>query len=228
MIVAAQGILAGMAHVISGPDHLVGVAPLAIGRRERLRPALVGATWGLGHGLGVAILGVLGQTLLSSADVDVASGWAERLVGAVLIVLGLVTVRRARTLVVHEHRHAHDGEDHVHLHMHAGEKASHGDDHTPGHGHGHTAFGVGLVHGLAGAGHFWAALPSLAMQPADAAVYIAGYIGASLGLMTAFGALLGWFSRTIGVAWVPRFLTTVGVLTVVVGAWWLVLASRGA
>ncbi|MEM7306597.1 MAG: hydantoin utilization protein A [Planctomycetota bacterium] len=228
MTIAIQGLLAGAAHVLSGPDHLVGVAPLAVDRRRRIRPAVVGATWGLGHGLGVALLGLLGQTLLSAADVSVASGWAERLVGVVLIVLGINAVRRARTLVVHEHRHGHDGQDHVHLHVHTheGEHAAHAVHAEAGvHRHNHAAFGMGLVHGLAGAGHFWAALPSLAMEPAEAAVYIGSYVAASLALMTAFGAVLGWCARSVGVAWLPRLLTVVGVLTVAIGAWWLATAS---
>ncbi len=220
MIVAVQGLAAGAAHVLSGPDHLVGVAPLAVDRNRHVRPWWVGASWGLGHGMGVAVLGLLGQTLLSAADVTAASGWAERLVGAVLVVLGLVTIRRSRSLVVHEHRHEHDGEDHAHLHVHTAsdDKHPHG---AADHGHGHTAFGIGLVHGLAGAGHFWAALPSLAMGPGDAAVYLASYIGASLLLMACFGAILGWCARSIGVAWLPSFLTVIGAVTVAIGAWWL-------
>ncbi|MEM9379871.1 MAG: hydantoin utilization protein A [Planctomycetota bacterium] len=217
-----EGLLAGTGHVLTGPDHLVGVAPLAVDRTRRVRPAVVGATWGLGHGLGVALLGALGQGILTTAQVEVASGWAERLVGAVLIVLGLLALRRARGLVVHEHAHTHDGDTHVHLHVHGG-KHAHARE-GEGHGHDHAAFGMGLLHGLAGAGHFWAVLPSLAMPPRAAAVYIVAYVLSSLAIMTVFGAVLGRAARTIGVAWLPRFFTVVGVVTIAVGAWWLVTA----
>ncbi len=227
-----EGILAGVGHVVTGPDHLVGVAPLAIDGQRRAHPGRIGATWGLGHGIGVAILGVLGQTLMSAAQVEVASDWAERLVGIVLVVLGLLALRRARALVVHEHEHSHDGAPHVHLHVHgkhgpvdhgAGGPGAHGvrvQASTDGHGHRHAAFGVGLVHGLAGAGHFWAVLPSLAMPPRAASVYIASYVLASLGIMVAFGVLLGRLARTMGVGWLPRFFAGVGGLTVLVGAYW--------
>lgn len=221
MTLILQGLLAGAAHVLSGPDHLVGVAPLAVERGPRLRPAIVGATWGLGHGVGVAVLGVLGQTLLSATDVTIASTWAERLVGVVLVVLGVVTVRRARATVVHEHRHRHGGEEHVHFHVHGSE---HDHAQREAHRHRHAAFGIGVVHGLAGAGHFWAALPSIAMEPGDAAWYLSSYILASLVLMSAFGAVLGLCSRSIGVAWLPRFLTAVGGITIAIGLWWLVAA----
>lgn len=220
MFIAIEGILAGIGHVITGPDHLVGVAPLAVDRSRRIRPAVVGATWGLGHGLGVAILGVLGQTLLSAADVEIASIWAERLVGLILIVMGLVAIKRARSVVIHEHVHRHDGDEHVHLHVHRHGEHGAGSAKDPAHGHRHAAFGIGVVHGLAGAGHFWAVLPSLAMGREEAAVYIASYIAASLVIMTAFGAVLGRVASSMGLGWLPRFLTCIGAMTAAIGAFW--------
>ena len=218
-----EGLLAGVGHVVSGPDHLVGVAPLAVERHERIRPAWVGAQWGLGHGLGVALLGVLGQTILTATQVEIASTWAERLVGLVLIGLGALALRRARGLTIHEHAHTHEGDTHVHLHVH-GSDHDHGPVGREGHGHKHAAFGMGVVHGLAGAGHFWAVLPSLAMPPRTAAIYIVSYVLASLAIMSGFAALIGRASSALGVAWLPRFLSTVGVVTIGVGVWWSVSA----
>lgn len=228
MILAIDGLLAGAAHVLTGPDHLVGVAPLAVeeaadgtrpGEVRRIRPWLVGASWGVGHGVGVAILGVLGQTLLSATQVDIASGWSERLVGVLLVGLGIHAVRRGRRLVIHEHRHVHDDSEHVHLHVHGHEHK--GSKHDSGEQHRHAALGIGLVHGLAGAGHFWAVLPSLAMGRTEAATYIAAYIVASIALMTVFGALLGRITRSMGTTWMPRFFQSVGALTVAIGVWWI-------
>lgn len=222
-----EGILAGVGHVVTGPDHLVGVAPLAVERERRIRPAIVGAQWGLGHGLGVAVLGILGQTLLSAAQVEVASGWAERLVGLLLIGLGFFAWRRAKGLTIHEHSHTHDGETHMHLHAHEA-KHGHGKGHShaqdEGHGHTHAAFGVGMLHGLAGAGHFWAVLPSLAMPAGTAAIYIASYILASLLIMSVFAAVVGGTARSIGIAWVPALLRAVGAITAAVGVWWTIAA----
>lgn len=218
-----EGLLAGAGHVASGPDHWAGVAPLVAGRARPAHSAWVGATWGLGHGLGVGLLGALGQTLLDAAQVELASGWAERLVGLVLIVFGVLSWRRARGLVLHEHVHEHDGEAHRHLHVHAPGQAPakvEGGAHGRKHDHGHAAFGMGLLHGLAGAGHFWAVLPSLAMPPRAAAVYIASYVVASLLLMTAFGALLGHLGRRFDPVALPRFVRAVALLTCAVGLAW--------
>ncbi len=228
MTVLVQGLLAGAAHVLTGPDHLAGVAPLAIDRPRRVRPSIVGACWGLGHGIGVALLGVLGQTLLTIGQVEIASVWAERLVGLVLIVIGAIAIRRARGIVVHEHVHSHDeGGAHAHLHVHHGHEHE-GDAHQggePSHSHRHAAFGVGVVHGLAGAGHFWAVLPSLAMPPTDAAVYIGSYLAASVAIMTVFGALLGRLTNAFGDRAVPRVMTVVGAASIGIGIYWLVLTS---
>lgn len=48
---AGAGFFAGCLHTLSGPDHLVALAPLSIGR-TRTESALVGALWGFGHDAG--------------------------------------------------------------------------------------------------------------------------------------------------------------------------------
>jgi len=50
------GLLAGGVHVLSGPDHLAAVAPLAVQDRSAWRSGL---RWGLGHSSGVLLVGVL-------------------------------------------------------------------------------------------------------------------------------------------------------------------------
>ncbi|MEM9800970.1 MAG: nickel transporter [Planctomycetota bacterium] len=216
-----DGLIAGTGHVLTGPDHLVGVAPLATDGNRNVRPALVGASWGLGHGIGVAVLGLLGQLVIGAAKIEIASQWAECLVGIVLIGFGLIALKRARSIVVHEHAHTHDGDTHVHLHVHEDGHEHRGHGARDGHGHNHAAFGIGLIHGLAGAtAHYWAILPSLAMTPSRAAAYIGSYVLASMLVMTLFGAVLGKLSRSIGTAWLPRFFGVVGAITLAIGVYW--------
>lgn len=209
-----QGMLAGAAHVLTGPDHLAGVAPLAAQQRRHLGATWIGASWGLGHGLGVAILGLLGQTVLGIAEVEIASLWAERLVGLVLVGVGITAILRSRGLVVHEHPHQHgDGPPHEHLHVHSRGESGHR------HSHG-VSVGVGLCHGLAGAGHLWAVLPSLAMEPLDAAVYIGSYLITSVLVMMGFGAAIGSLTRACGPRAMPRLIQVVGAASILVGGLW--------
>lgn len=124
------GLVAGVLHVLSGPDHLAAVLPFAVrGRRQALR---VGATWGLGHGLGVLLLGAVAIALRSAVDVEAISAAAEVVVGVMLMVLGAWAIRRSRLVQVHAHEHAHEHAYDTH-HVH-------GDAHThgPAQGHVHT------------------------------------------------------------------------------------------
>jgi hypothetical protein len=210
-MIALDGVVAGLAHVVSGPDHMAGVAPLAADGRRGGSAALVGAQWGLGHGLGVLALGAAGQVALTLAEVEAASGWAERLVGLVLIGLGVVAVWRARNVTVHRHDAAHGLHAHLEPHGQGAEVCAR---------HGVAAVGMGLLHGLAGAGHLWAVMPSLALRGAEAALYLASYLVASVAAMVVFGAALGGVVARFGERAVPRLLTAAGLASVAVGVYW--------
>lgn len=166
------GIVAGSAHVLSGPDHLAAVAPLAGGeRRSALR---VGGAWGLGHTTGTWSLALLALALREVIDVRVLSHWGERMVGVVLIGIGLWGLHRI--FVAPRFRE----EAHVH------EESPRG----PG-----AAFGVGVLHGVAGTSHLLGMLPALAFESGAAALaYVIAYglsgIAAMMGFSWGFGAAL--------------------------------------
>ena len=229
MLPALSGFFAGVAHVASGPDHLAAVAPLAVGRRRSFSAALVGATWGLGHGLGVLAVGALGQLVKGAFGIGAVTAWAEVLVGLFLIGLGAWTIRRSYRVTLHEHTHAHDGGEHTHLHVHdAG--AAPGHAHETGHArapheHHHAALGIGVVHGLAGSSHLYGVLPSLAMGGSQAAMYLIGYLLAAVAAMAAFGAAVGWISRVAGTRRVPLAMRLAGWVCVGVGMAWIGLSG---
>ena len=196
------GLAAGSAHVLSGPDHLAAVLPLAVARPGGALRA--GAAWGLGHGLGVGALGLGGQLLRGRlpVDVDAASAAAELLVGALLLVVGAWALARSRGLVAHDH-----GEG-PHLHL--------AQAHPGPEGHLRSAFGFGLLHGAAGTGHLLGVLPSLALGPAAAAAYLGAYLLAAIGAMAAFSALAGRLGPRLRHA-----LPLSGLLSIAVGLGWL-------
>ena len=102
------GLLAGAAHVVMGPDHWVAVTPLSIAQPKRaLR---VGVRWGLGHAVGILLLGALGLILKDVLSLDSISGIAEGMVGFVLVISGVWALRQSRTLVIHSHPHVHHQE----------------------------------------------------------------------------------------------------------------------
>lgn len=73
------GLLAGLLHVFAGPDHLAALAPLAV--RDPAQARRLGLSWGLGHGAGVVVLGLLGIVARRLVDVEALSAGSERLVG---------------------------------------------------------------------------------------------------------------------------------------------------
>jgi len=114
MIAVLTGLLAGIIHVWSGPDHLAAIAPLAVRRPKQTW--IPGAKWGIGHSAGVAIIGVLSLFLRDVIPVNLISTWGERMVGVMLIGIGCWALRKA--FRVHAHEHVHDGERHLHMHAH--------------------------------------------------------------------------------------------------------------
>ena len=228
LLAALGGLAAGGVHVLTGPDHLAAVVPLAAQARQGgdRRGLGVGMLWGFGHGLGVVLLGGLGVLLrhVVTIDIDAVSGIAEVVVGASLIFLGLWTLRQSRGVVVHSHGHHHHGQgrehDHVHVHVRDGtvgapEHATEG-RHAR---HRHGAFAFGLLHGVAGTSHFVAALPALALGGTAAVAYISGYLVAAVPLMALVGgAVVRMMERPERIS--PA-LRVSGVLATSVGVLWL-------
>jgi sulfite exporter TauE/SafE len=218
VIIVAAGIGAGLIHVFSGPDHLAAIAPLAMKReREAWR---TGLRWGMGHASGVAFVGILSLILRKMLPVELISNWSDRLVGALLIGIGLWTLRKA--LLIHTHGHAHEGEAHEHIHIHgrSGAKAHAVKRHV----HTHAAFGIGTLHGLSGSSHFLAIIPALAMpSTAMAIVYLVCYgVGTVLAMMMFATAINAFSMRFAGTAKVYRgFLFACSALAIVIGGVWM-------
>lgn len=213
-----SGLLAGVLHVFTGPDHLAAVVPLAA--RERARAWVAGALWGAGHMAGVVAIGFAARVAREALPISAVSHLSERLVGVALIALGLWGIRHALRANVHVHEHRHDGILHAHLHAHA-----RGHFHDVPHRHRHMSFGMGLLHGVAGGSHLFGILPSLAFEKArDAAFYLLAYGVATVLSMTLFAGVIGGLALRWpegAIAW-RRFMTAASAAAVIVGIAWLV------
>jgi hypothetical protein len=223
MIVAAlSGFLAGFLHVLSGPDHLAAVAPLAVESRDRhWRP---GFTWGMGHTGGVLVVGLLALLFRELLPVELLSSWGERMVGVVLIGIGIWGARRAAGLTIHVHEHEHDGVRHAHVHAHQAHAP-----HAAPHPHTHTraAFAVGVLHGLAGSSHLLGVLPALAFATrTESIAYLVAFGVATVTAMTVFAGIMGLFAtraRAGGAAVYRNVLYACSIGAIVVGGVWLLL-----
>ena len=196
-----------------GPDHLAAVSVFASRRPSARRAAGLGARWALGHS----------ATILFAGGLVVLSGFrfperfapvAERIVGVVLIALGVSALWRARRL--HAHRHAHGGESHWHVHSHVKSEA---------HDHSHKAlFGIGMLHGLAGSGALVALLPSLAETQAGGILFLLVFGVGTVCSMALFGAGAGHafkLSTRADVRLERWAMALAGSASAAVGLWWL-------
>ena len=104
-IALLSGAVAGIVHVLSGPDHLAAVTPIvAVDPRRSWR---VGLSWGLGHATGVWAIAAAALLFKSALPLGLLARWSEWLVGGVLIAVGLWTLRKALHHRIHYHEHVH-------------------------------------------------------------------------------------------------------------------------
>ena len=202
LVAGLAGLSAGIIHALSGPDHLSAVAPLVI--NERSRRWRMGLFWGLGHSLGVWLIGLIALLLRGFLPLDALSSWSERLVGVVLIGVGLWGLRRAfvaRLPTAHVHE-------------------------VPKGRPGRAAVMIGGLHGLAGSSHIIGLLPALALPSRGASLaYVVGFgLGAVIG-MTAFSSAFGLVAARVtgrGLRAYQALLASFSFAAILIGGYWLV------
>tara|TARA_Y100001968_G_scaffold90864_1_gene81761 strand:- start:232 stop:903 length:672 start_codon:yes stop_codon:yes gene_type:complete len=208
------GFAAGAVHVVSGADHMVAMAPSSI-RRPRL--ALInGLAWGIGHSAGVLMLSILGILAKDIINIQKMSHYAEFIVGISLLIVGALAIRTSLKVNIHMHQHMHGKETpHKHFHFHSPGNEIHKSRHT------HTATGLGVLHGFAGASHLVAVIPALALPLLGALAYLFAYL---LGSVFAMGCVVLGISFATSKAnkkFYPFLMRSVGSLSIMTGIFWL-------
>ena len=87
MTLALAGLVAGVVHVLSGPDHLAAIAPYAVA--DRARSWRTGVRWGLGHSAGVLGVGLLVLVGRHALPLEALSAHSELGVGLALLAIGI-------------------------------------------------------------------------------------------------------------------------------------------
>lgn len=201
---AVAGGALGARHALEA-DHLAAIATLVDGGSGggRSRPGLVGASWGVGHTLPIAVLG-FALLLFGVRLPESVVGLFEAAVGVALCYLG------GRMLVgLREHAH---GTHPLHNHLDVG-RLSLGGTHRHVHVNGDSAL-VGALHGVAGSGALVVALVSTAPDLPTAASFLTAFGACSILTMAAVSALWG---RTLGTGAERAVRGVAGALGVAVG-----------
>lgn len=108
MLTFLTGFVASIAHVVTGPDHLAAVTPLAIDSRKK--SWLVGFSWGLGHTIGMLAIGLLFVLFKEFLPIEAISKYSETVIGLLLIGIGSWALLRIYI------RHKHGNRPHAHFH----------------------------------------------------------------------------------------------------------------
>lgn len=234
MLIFLSGFFASVAHVVTGPDHMAAVTPLAIDSRKRSWQ--VGLAWGIGHTTGMLLLGLLFIFLKELLPVEAISRHSDKIIGLMLILVGIWAIAR---LYVH---HSHGKIPHTHFHTHPFLYAhihSHSHDEIPTHEHEHppqasagkivlTALLIGTIHGLAGFSHLLALLPSLALPSVmDSVIYISAFAIGTILTMMGFAFTMGFVAHRTFIANREKLLKaltlTGGLAAIIIGILWIVL-----
>ncbi|HYJ33645.1 MAG TPA: high-affinity nickel-transport family protein [Candidatus Binatia bacterium] len=169
------GLALGMRHALDA-DHLVAMSTIVTRERSIGRAALLGGAWGAGHSLSLFVVGLL--VVVFRIPMGPALGaFFERLVGVMLIVLGLASL-----FVRHRHRHA-------------------GAEPEPAPLSRRRPFGVGIVHGLAGSGALAIAVLATISSRAGALLTILLFGVGAIGGMMAITSVMALPARFGAGAW---------------------------
>jgi len=226
------GLLASIMHVVSGPDHLAAVTPLAID--NKLKAWIIGLGWGLGHTSGMLLIGVLFIFFKNYIPVEAISSYSELIVGFILIAIGVWALWRIfgiNHIHAHEHPHTHHsptGEVITHIHEH---------DHPAVNVHDHShllpvkqsfisAILIGTLHGLAGVSHLIGMLPTLAFPTvSDSTMYLIGFGIGTIVAMITFSFLLGFVSYKSDDKTKPYLFKSIQIVgasaSLIVGIYWI-------
>lgn len=185
----------GFTHAFEA-DHLVAVSTIVIRRSNVLLAIKDGIFWGLGHTSTILVVGsiiLLGRISFQETDFR----YFEAGVGCMLVLLGGFRLSRLfQKRPVHSHPHVHTNDFSL-------------------------AYGVGLIHGLAGSGALMLSVMATIQGTLSSLVYLLVFgAGSIVGMMLAAGLFSVPFSeRLLKHHATRKFLTLVSsMLCVVVGS----------
>jgi len=214
------GFITAILHVVSGPDHLAAVTPIAIESKHKVWR--IGFYWGTGHLVGMLLIGLLFFMFKEVIPVEVISGYSEQLVAIVLIGIGLWSLYKLfYKEKIHTRPHIHsDKEVYVHTHHHSHSHSGHTKNGTT------SSFSIGVLHGLAGIAHFILLLPALGFETRFESIqYISGFALGTVVAMTVYTYFLGMVTKTSNTnkLLLNGIRIAGGCFALIVGVYWMYL-----
>ena len=201
-MILVSGLIAGLIHTISGPDHLAAIAPLTTkNTNQRYR---IGFYWSLGHTLGLLIFFICALSLKDIFDLHTLSSIPEYIIAVILIYMG---IRGLNSMF---------------------EYTKYTDHNKRINGSLKYSFGIGTLHGTAGGNHLFAFIYVLTLSSnLEKGLYILLYvIGASISMIF-FIQFLNIISHSIvhhfGFNGYSLLLGALSLLSITIGLCWLII-----
>ena len=222
-------LIASILHVITGPDHLAAVVPFAIESKKKAWK--IGLFWGLGHLLGMLLIGVLFLLFKELIPVEKISEYSEQLVGLVLIFIGVWSFYKLfKQERKHKHLHVYANDDltiHKHEHHHQ-EQSNHAHHHEGIKQSNFASLSIGFLHGLAGIAHFLLFIPVASFETKmDSTMYLIGFAAGIVIAMTVFALLIGKISSYAkgehNDALFKGIRLAGGMFAIIIGIYWMTL-----
>lgn len=217
MLLLLTGLFAGFFHVLSGPDHLAAVSPIAVENKKSSWK--IGLKWGIGHTGGVYLVGILLLIFREFIPINLLASYSEKIVGFILIVIGVWGLQKIFRKNIHEHEH--DGSRHYHLKKVEKKTATNKQNHF----HSHTAMAVGILHGFAGSSHLLGVLPALALPTKnEAVIYLLAFGIGTILAMVSFSQVLGIVSYKFSeksTSLYRRLGYSFSSIAIIVGVFWI-------
>ena len=225
LVALAIAFALGLRHA-SDPDHLVAVTSLVTADDAGPRGApRLGAWWGMGHAATLVVLGAPLILLKSALPAWLESG-AERAVGVVIILLALRVILKWSRGHYRAGRHGHSAtegavEHRSHRHLRRGDPPAahrHHAGRTP-----QQAFGIGLLHGLAGTGAVVVLLLAALPTQLEAALALAVFAPMTIVSMTACTTAFAWLltRRLIEPVYRTILIPVMGLFGMLFGLWYV-------
>ncbi|KAE8981790.1 hypothetical protein PF010_g22498 [Phytophthora fragariae] len=106
--IVTTGLVLGLVHVLTGPDHLSALIVLSAG--SSWRSCQLGMRWGCGHSTGLVVVTACFLALNQQLDVDTFGSYCDLMVGFLMMGLGLWSLRHYRRLGRRRLKHQRAGE----------------------------------------------------------------------------------------------------------------------
>ena len=202
VLAGLTGVLQGARHALE-PDHVTAVATVMVEAPSPRRGMFYAACWGLGHASMLCL--VAGPLVALRVELpDRLAMGLELVVGAMLVLLGIRTLRQHG----HAHSHAHD---------------------APLLTRGRRPFVIGIVHGLAGSGALAALIalgaPTVTTGLACLGLYAFGTILGMVALAALAGPMFAHAGRFPALA--ANLTKVAGIASILMGVAWTVRTLLG-